>query len=144
MAIDKQAILKDNQDLRQRMSKEAWKVTYDKKSDTLIFGSKFPKNSGNIYINEREGSMVRIGEDNKIYGFVFENYKSVFLKKANDSFVFWFLFLYYTNKFLFIVLMPALTLMFIPYYLYNRTTEIKEKYLENYTNNLMVREGVCA
>ena len=79
MAIDKKAILKDNQDLRQRMSKEAWKVTYDKKSDTLIFGSKFPKNSGNIYINEKEGSMVRVGEDNKIYGDV------IFLNTENGE-----------------------------------------------------------
>jgi len=115
MAISKQnkkEISDKNRDLKERMIKETWKVTYDKEADILTMGGKFPKDSGNIYIDEKLGSMIRVGEDKRIYGFIIENYKNVFLKESKDSWRFWLAFLPYTSLFGRLFFLPLHNLLY--------------------------------
>jgi hypothetical protein len=115
MALDKKELLQHNKDIKTRMKAESWCISFDKKTDMLIIGTKFPKNSGNVYINENEGLSVRVGEDKKIYGFIIENYKNIFLKKNSKAFMFWLLFLPYTHmagKILFIPIAVIITFYF--------------------------------
>jgi len=134
MAIDIKTILKQNSDLDKRMAQENWVVNYDKKADVLTLGTKFPKNSGNVYINEKEGSIIRVGEDNKIYGFVFENYKTVFLTESSNAFIFWLLFLPVTYRFG--------ILLALPIYIYFKISSLTLKgikSLKELRNNLVIK-----
>ncbi len=138
MALDKKFIIKNNKDLQKRMIKESWKTTYDKKADMLILGTRFPKGSGNIYINEKEGSMIRIGENGKIYGFVFENYKSVFLKENENSFIFWLIFLPDTYRFGRLFILPILIYFKIYFYCLKIMKSFKE-----YRNDLLINDELA-
>lgn len=138
MAIDKKTIVEHNKDLQKRMIKESWEVTYDRKADTLILGTKFPKGSGSVYINEKEGSMIRVGEDKKIYGFVFENYKSVFLKENEHSFIFWLIFLPDTYRFGQLFVLPIM----VYFKIYLSFLKIMKSFKE-YRNDLLINDELA-
>lgn len=74
-------ILKANTDLRERLDKDPsqWSISYNKKADMVIIGEQFP--AGTFYFPVHDtGVMVRIDNNNKIYGFAIENAK-YFMRK---------------------------------------------------------------
>lgn len=153
MAISKKDLKiileKENKDLKDRLAKESWKVTYDRKADILTLGTKFPKGSGNVYLNEKEGMMIRLGEDKKIYGFVIENYKSVFLKKSDNSPIFWFMFLPYTHLFGRLIFRFVLSLIYICFLISNLALKEAKNFeqckddLEEYRNDLVINHELA-
>ena len=67
-----------NKDLKQRMQSEHWGVSYNRKADMLSIGTTFPENSH--YVSVGDGVMLRIDQDNRVYGFSIENTK-LFIKE---------------------------------------------------------------
>src|SRR3990167_2409544 len=52
---------------------EDWNIYYNKKADMITMGANFP--AGTFYYCVDDGAMIRIDENNKIYGFAIENAK---------------------------------------------------------------------
>lgn len=95
------SILDSNHDLHQRMYDEEWSVKYRKSSDMLVMGAAFPEGSFYHYVNGT-GVMVRVDENQKIYGFAIENIKSFI--KENPEVGFMFYPIVYPYRFLFRIL----------------------------------------
>lgn len=65
----------NNQGLRERVTAENWKISYDRKADMIFMGAGFPKETFYVPVDEK-GFMVRVDKDFKIYGFAIENAKA--------------------------------------------------------------------
>ena len=72
-------ILLVNENLRERLENDPWSISYNKKADMVLMGTKFPIGSF-YYPVGGTGVMLRIDENNKLYGFAIENAKS-FIKE---------------------------------------------------------------
>ncbi|OGY54612.1 MAG: hypothetical protein A2951_03000 [Candidatus Buchananbacteria bacterium RIFCSPLOWO2_01_FULL_56_15] len=66
-------ILRANENLLERAKGEDWNIYYNKKADMITMGANFP--AGTFYYCVDDGAMIRIDENNKIYGFAIENAK---------------------------------------------------------------------
>lgn len=77
-----------NNDMHRRIEEENWDVKYNKESDFLIMGTKFPENSFYFYVNG-SGVMIRVDGNNKIYGFAIENTKKFIKNNAEIGWLFY-------------------------------------------------------
>ena len=72
-------ILSRNEDLRERLERDPWAISYNKRADMVLMGTAFPVGSF-YYPVGGTGVMLRIDKNDKLYGFAIENAKS-FIKQ---------------------------------------------------------------
>ena len=132
MAIDIKKILSKNPKLNERMISENWGINYDKHSDVLIVGNKFPKGSESVYLNHKNGILIRVDENEKIYGFIIEDFKAVFLKKQKDKKRFYRICFIpdsiFLGRFLFILILAISSLPLAIFYLIRKSYLILSRY----------------
>lgn len=68
------AIVAANQDLKERVEAERWSISYNKDADMVLMGTKFPKNTF-YYPVDDSGVLLRIDNNNKLYGYAIEDAK---------------------------------------------------------------------
>jgi len=72
-------IVAANGDLRERIQKESWTISYNRSADMISMGGNFPKST--FYFSLKDSRvMVRIDKNYRIYGFAIENAKA-FIKE---------------------------------------------------------------
>mgnify|MGYP001567441710 FL=1 len=110
-------ILLVNENLRERLENDPWSISYNKKADMVLMGTKFPIGSF-YYPVGGTGVMLRIDENNKLYGFAIENTKS-FIKENPEMAIVLSLIVYPVRSFF------ILCLYFFTYHAIKRFDNIK-------------------
>ncbi|MDB5239285.1 MAG: hypothetical protein JWO00_620 [Candidatus Parcubacteria bacterium] len=82
----KRIIAKNDPNLHERAREEGWKIRYNKRSDMLLIGNKFPKGSFYTYVLDT-GFMLRIDKNETIHGYAIENAKYFIRQNAEIGFV---------------------------------------------------------
>ncbi len=87
MALNLEKLMATNADLIERMEAEDWDISYDKRADMLYVHGTIPKESMYHYVGN-EGFMVRINQDEKIFGFAVENYRAFASRHTDVKWIF--------------------------------------------------------
>ena len=74
-----------NENLRERVESENWMISYNKKADMLLMGGVFPE--GSFYLPIEDGVMLRVDENNKVWGFAIENTKHFIRNNPEVGFI---------------------------------------------------------
>ena len=93
------AISEANGDLSERM--KDWDISYNKKADMVTMGGTIPEGTYYIYADE-DGAMIRVDEQNRIYGFAIEN--ATYFKKKHPEVAFALNFVMYPTRTRFITI----------------------------------------
>ena len=79
-------IISVNRDLRERVKKEDWSISYNRKADMLLMGGIFPTETFYFPLNDSR-VMVRIDKDYKIYGYAIENAKAFIRENPEEGLI---------------------------------------------------------